>query len=105
VQFFFLFNFDDTDYLCAFVQWFEITGDSPCPETGMWMVHPNIDQHRRRCVCSVIHIDPILCTAHLIGVCGSSFIPDNLTYTKSLQAFKNYYVSKYADHHAYEIAY
>ena len=38
-------------------------------------------------------------------VCGSSFIPDNLTYTKSLQAFKNYYVNKYVDHHAYEIAY
>jgi hypothetical protein len=69
------------------------------------MVHPNIDQHRRQCVCSVIHIDSILRTAHLIGVCGSSFILNNLTYTKSLQAFKNYYVNKYADHHAYEIAY
>ena len=69
------------------------------------MVHPDIDQHQHQHVLSVIHIDSILHAAHLIGVCGSSFIPDNLTYTKLLQAFKNYYVNKYADHHAYEIAY
>jgi hypothetical protein len=98
------FNFDDKDFLCAFVWWFETTGDSPCPETGMWMVHPDIDHQCHR-VSSVIHIDSILHVAHLIGVCGSSFIPDNLTYTKLLQAFKNYYVNKYADHHAYDIAY
>jgi hypothetical protein len=105
VQFFFSFNFDDTKYLCALVWWFEMTGNSSCPETGMWMVHPDIHQHRHRRVSSVIHIDSILRAAHLIGACGSSFIPDNLTYSKSLQAFKTYYVNKYADHHAHEIAY
>jgi hypothetical protein len=56
-------------------------------------------------VCSVIHIDSIICTAHLIGVCGSSFISDNLTYKKSLQAFRNYYVNKYVNYYAYEIPY
>ena len=86
-------------------QWFETTGDLLCLETGMWMVHPDIDQHQHQHVLSVIHINSILHAAHLIGVCGSSFIPDNLTYTKLLQAFKNYYVNKYPDHHAYEIAY
>ena len=71
----------------------------------MWMVHPDIDQHRRRRVISVIHIDSILRAAHLMGVCGSSFIPDNPTYSTSLQAFRTFYVNKYADHHAHEIAY
>ena len=82
------------------MQWFETTGDSPCPDTGLWMVHPDIDQHRRRRVISVIHIDSILRAAHLMGVCGSSFIPDNPTYSTSLQAFRTFYVNKYADHHS-----
>ena len=102
---FFLFNFDDMHYSRVFVQWFETPGDSLGQETGMWMVHSDIDQHRRRHISSVIHIDSILHAAHLIGVCGSSFIPDNFTCTKLLQAFKNYYGNKYVDHHAYEIAY
>ncbi|KAF8811426.1 hypothetical protein BYT27DRAFT_7089514, partial [Phlegmacium glaucopus] len=54
---------------------------------------------------SIIHIDSILCAAHLIGVYRNDFIPHNLQHYHSLTAFKLYYVNQYADHHAHEIAF
>jgi len=105
VQLFFSFEFDRIVYPCALVRWFETYGDAPCPETGMWMVWPDIDAQSRQRVCSVIHIDSILRAAHLIGVYGSNFIPPTLTYSQSLHAFKLFYVNKYADHHSHEIAF
>ncbi|KAF8890543.1 hypothetical protein CPB84DRAFT_1816350 [Gymnopilus junonius] len=95
---------NNVTYACAFVKWFETHGDSPCPDTGLWRVKPDFMAHGRR-MCSVIHIDSILCTAHLIGVYGDKFIPSHLHYHHSLDAFKLFYVNKFADHHAHEIAY
>jgi hypothetical protein len=105
VQLFFSFEFDGIAYPCALVRWFETYGDAPCPETGMWMVQPDVDVQSRQRVCSVIHIDSILQVAHLIGVYGSKFIPRTLTYSQSLHAFKLFYVNKYANHHSHEIAF
>ncbi|KAF8805514.1 hypothetical protein BYT27DRAFT_7104339, partial [Phlegmacium glaucopus] len=56
-------------------------------------------------VTSVVHIDSILRAAHLIGVYSSEFIPQTLTHSQSLHAFKLFYVNKYIDHHAHEIAF
>ncbi|KAF8815301.1 hypothetical protein BYT27DRAFT_7226011 [Phlegmacium glaucopus] len=103
VRFFFSFQFDDVVYPCALIHWFEMFGDSPCPNTGMWMVQP--DTRLRQRVTSVIHIDLVLRAAHLIGVYGSEFIPQTLTHSQSLHAFKLFYVNKYIDHHAHEIAF
>jgi hypothetical protein len=52
-------------------------------------------------MCSV---DTILRSAHLIGVAGPHFLPKNFTYQDSLDMFKTFYVNKYVDHYAYEIA-
>ena len=38
--------------------------------------------------------------AHLIGVYGGEFIPADLHFSESLDAFKAYYVNKYIDNHA-----
>ncbi|KAF8806880.1 hypothetical protein BYT27DRAFT_7223998 [Phlegmacium glaucopus] len=92
VQLFFSFEYDQVLYPCALVRWFETYGNAPCPETGMWMVQPDVDVRLRQRICSVIHIDSILRAAHLIGV-------------YSLHAFKLFYVNKYADHHSHEIAF
>ncbi|KAF9525467.1 hypothetical protein CPB83DRAFT_771905, partial [Crepidotus variabilis] len=54
---------------------------------------------------SVIHIDSTLRAAHLIGNYGRSFIPYNLSPSHALQAFRSYYVNKYADYHAQKIAF
>ncbi|KAF8880571.1 hypothetical protein CPB84DRAFT_1687555 [Gymnopilus junonius] len=104
VRVFFSFEHNNVAYACAFVKWFETHGDSPCPDTGLWRVKPDFTARGRR-MCSVIHIDSILRAAHLIGVYGDKFIPSHLRYHHSLDAFKLFYVNKFADHHAREIAY
>ena len=56
-------------------------------------------------VVSVIHLNCILRAAHLIGHAGSQSVPLRLKHTDSLDAFTAFYVNKYADHHAHEIAF
>jgi len=79
-------------------------GDSPCSDTGMWKVEPDFDQTGNR-VMSVIHIDSILRGAHLMGIYGSHFIPHHLRFYHTLDAFPSFYVNKYIDHHAHEVAF
>ena len=69
------------------------------------MVEP--DFQRGQPVLEVIHLDAIMRGAHLIGVAGSHFVSNNskFTFSKSLDAFKLFYVNKYVDHHAHEIAF
>lgn len=93
-------------YPCALVQWFVTVGDSPDNDTGMWIVEPEIDaRHRGQKMTSVIHIDTILRAAHLIGVYGRDFVPTGLHFSHSLDVFRQFYVNKFADHHANEIAF
>ena len=91
-------------YPCALVMWFSTVGTSPCPQTGMWMVEPDFDSTGNRAM-SIIHIDSILRGAHIMGNAGNSRIPRHLTCDDSLDAFSSFFVNKYIDHHAYEIAF
>jgi hypothetical protein len=105
VHLFFSFVHDGTKYPCALVHWFSVVGEEPCNETTMWIVEP--DFRRGKPCLEVIHLDTVLRGAHLIGVSGTHFLPkdSNFTFDKSLDAFSSFYVNKYADHHAYEIAF
>ncbi|KAI0704619.1 hypothetical protein C8Q76DRAFT_820240 [Earliella scabrosa] len=79
-----LFSFKHTDgvvYPCALVSWFE---------TGMWIVEPQMDDHGR---------------PHLLPVPDHNPIPTRLKHTDTLDVFDAFYVNKYADHHAHEIAF
>ncbi|KAJ7137438.1 hypothetical protein C8R43DRAFT_1097904 [Mycena crocata] len=91
-------------YPCALVTWFSTIGEEPCPDVGMWMVEPDVD-HRGRRVMDIIHIDSILRAAHLIGIYGDEFLPKHFKYSDTLDMFNKFYINKYADHHANEIAY
>jgi hypothetical protein len=53
----------------------------------------------------IIHLDTILCVAHLMGVSGEGFVPRTLTPDNSLDLFYSFYVNKFIDHHAFEIAF
>ena len=86
-------------YLCALVDWFIPVADKPDEVTGMWIVAPEVDNNGHRVQC-VISLDLVVHGAHLIGVYGSEFIPVDLHFSESLDAFKAYYVNKYIDHHA-----
>ncbi|KAJ6472013.1 hypothetical protein C8R45DRAFT_1164738, partial [Mycena sanguinolenta] len=103
VQLLFSFMHDGVDYPCALVDWFKKVGRSPDPETGMWIVEPEMQGRSR--LTTIVHLDTILRGAHLIPVYGSDHIPIGFRYTYSLDAFKSFHVNKYIDHHSNEIAF
>ncbi|KII89352.1 hypothetical protein PLICRDRAFT_109924 [Plicaturopsis crispa FD-325 SS-3] len=98
----FSFTFNDVVYPCALVEWFSLVGDVPDEDTGLWVVKPDLDHRGKRDV-SVVHLDSILRSAHLIPVFGNRPIPIDFHHTYSLDSFDSFYVNKWADHHAHEI--
>jgi hypothetical protein len=101
---FFSFEFMNEFYPCALVRWFTCLHDEPDDDTGMWMVKPESDADGEPVV-SVVHLDSIFRAAHLIPIYGESFIPHDLQPSPSLDAFQSFYVNKFIDHHAFEIAF
>ena len=100
----FSFPFKGITYPCALVHWFSIIGEEPDEDTGMWMVRPAATEDGQPEV-SVIHLDCVFRAAHLLPIYGDIPAPDNVSLYNSLDAFAGFYVNKYADHHAFEIAY
>jgi hypothetical protein len=88
---------------CAVVRWFNRVGDAPDPDTGMWLVKPAFAANRTPHF-AVIHIDTIFRAAHLIPVYGIAPLSPLIKYHHVLDIFKLFYVNKFADHHAFEIA-
>jgi len=101
---FFSFKFRLITYPCTVVRWFDTIGNSPDSDTGMWIVRPAW-HHDQSPNISVIHIDAIYCAAHLIPIYGPSFVSRAIRFYHSYDAFGAFYVNKYADHHAFEIAF
>ena len=104
VRSFFSFKSCGVTYPCALVHWYSRVGDEPDPATGMWIVERDINPDGLPSA-AVIHLDSIVRAAHLLGVCGNDFVPKKLSHDASLDAFHAYYVNKYIDHHAFEIAF
>lgn len=104
VRLFFSFVFDHVEYPCALVQWFSAVAEQPDALTGMWIVEPDYDVHGAR-LYGVIHLDAILRAAHLVPVFGSAILPNGFNPSWSLDAFQAFYVNKFADHHAHEVAF
>ena len=98
------FSIDETFYPCALVEWFSTYGPEPCNDTGLWRVIPDYDRQGERSR-SLVHLDTVLRGAHLIGISGPHFLPRTFIYSDSLDAFHLYYVNKYIDHHAHQIAF
>ncbi|KAJ7189371.1 hypothetical protein GGX14DRAFT_538195 [Mycena pura] len=96
------FKHEHIEYPCALVTWFSAIGENPCPDVGMWMVEPDLDDEGER-VLDIIHVDTILRAAHLIPIFGTQYLPHDFQFTDSLDSFQAYYVNKYADHHSHEI--
>ncbi|OCH89900.1 hypothetical protein OBBRIDRAFT_731772 [Obba rivulosa] len=98
------FKHGDINYPCALVTWFTPLDNKPCPDTGMWIVTPDLDENGEREM-SILHIDCFLRGAHLIAVMAEGeYIPRRLRHSDTLDIFDVFYVNKYADHHAHEIA-
>ncbi|KAJ7635036.1 hypothetical protein FB45DRAFT_989651 [Roridomyces roridus] len=100
VLLFFAFHYAGKDYQCALVHWFVPVGDTPDPDTGMWVVKPEVQ--RREPSLAIVPVQCIARAAHLIGVCGTSALPEDFHFSDTLDAFNRYFVNPYADHHMYE---
>ncbi|KAG2159512.1 uncharacterized protein EDB93DRAFT_1075068 [Suillus bovinus] len=90
-------------YECAVVHWFNVIGDAPDEDMGMWVVQPSFNDHSPDI--SVIHIDTIYHAAHLLPIYSTDPIPHHLKFYHSLDHFCAFYVNKFADHHAFKIAF
>ena len=105
VRFFFSIRHNKVSYPCALVSWYSVIGDQPCPDTKMWKVQPDLDDLGQPTL-DIIHLDTILRNAHLMGVCdGATRLPYNFKFHDTLDSFKAFYVNKYIDYHAHEIAF
>ena len=95
-----------TEYSCALIHWFEATDNKPDEETGMWIVSPEYLEDESPHL-AVVHVDCIFRAAHLIPVYGEKFVADRHDFESSdtLDCFTAFYVNKYVDHHANEIAF
>ncbi|KAL6307403.1 hypothetical protein BKA93DRAFT_816022 [Sparassis latifolia] len=102
IRLFFSFKHAGHRYPCALIYWFQHVGDQPDEDTGMWIVRPETDEQGAP-VISVIHVDSIICAAHLIPVYGDGRVSRDITDKNSLDAFRAFYVNKFADHHTFEI--
>jgi hypothetical protein len=98
---FFSFSYDGIEYPCALVCWFSRVGDSPDDQTGMWVVRADDDE---TCPPSIIHLDTVVRAAHLLPVFGPERVSKTLLFTDTLDTFTEFYVNKFVDHHAFEIA-
>ena len=104
VRAFFSFVSQGITYPCALVHWFSRVGDEADEDTGMWVVEPDLDETGAP-FAGIIHLDSVLCAAHLMGVCREAFVPKTLTPDNSLDFFYSFYVNKFIDHHAFEIVF
>ncbi|KAG1901072.1 uncharacterized protein F5891DRAFT_1128178 [Suillus fuscotomentosus] len=100
---FFSFIYGGKTYLCAVMRWFNIIGDLPDEDTGMWMVHPACGTNNAP-LYNIIHVDSIYRVAHLIPIYGRHFLRHDINLHNSYDSFRTFYVNKYADHHAFELA-
>ena len=102
---FFSFFYNAQEYQCALIHWFSCIGTGPDETTGLWMVEPEFDDDKEPHL-AVVHVDTIFRAAHLVPVYQTSrFIPRSLTMHDTLDTFSRFYVNKYVDYHAFEIAF
>ncbi|KAJ7457137.1 hypothetical protein B0H11DRAFT_2160829 [Mycena galericulata] len=100
VLLFFSFAFADKLFECALVNWLVPVGDTPDPDTGMWVVE--LERQRGVPTLAIIDVDAIARGSHLIGVYGTNALPEDFHFSYSLDAFNTYFVNPYADHHMHE---
>lgn len=99
---FFSFVYRGDNFQCVVVWWFEKIKNRPDNDTGMWIVRPaSLPNHQPNV--AVISIHSIYCAAHLVPVYGPSFISRDIKPHHSYDAFRAFYVNKFADHHSFKI--
>jgi hypothetical protein len=96
---------EDQEYQCALIHWFSRPGTGANENTGLWVVEPDFDDDGNPYL-DIIHVDSIYRAAHLSPVYRTSqYTLRSLTMHDTLDTFKKFYVNKFVDYHAFEIAF
>ena len=104
VHLFFRFSHNDTNYPCALVRWYS-TSDKRDSATGLWVVKPESTRRGARHM-GVIHLDSIIRGAHLLPRFPSDApVYRQINHMNVLDLYDTFYVNKFVDHHAFEIAF
>ena len=104
IYLFFRFLYSNINYPCALVQWYSTSGE-PDTSTSLCIVQLESTRQGRRHM-SVIHIDTIIRGAHLLPRFLSDMpVYQEVNYSNVLDLFTSFYVNKFIDHHAFEIAF
>ncbi|KAG1792906.1 uncharacterized protein HD556DRAFT_1432393 [Suillus plorans] len=106
VRIFCFFSFTFTNgrtYPCALIHWFYHITEERDELTGMWMVAPSFNKDGSHDL-SIIHIDSIIRSAHLLPIFGTQFVPHGLQFYDSLDVYRGFYVNWFIDHHAFVLA-
>jgi hypothetical protein len=90
-------------YECALVHWFSCVGNEPDEDMGLWIVSLESNDDGQPNL-AIVHVDTIYRAAHLIPVYESQYIRRSLTMHNTLDVFKQFYVNKFVDYHAFQIA-
>lgn len=77
------------------------TSDEPDSSTGMWVVRP--EMRGSRPTLEVIHLDTVMCGAHLLPQYGFGCLPEDFNYIDSLESFKAFFVNHFVDYHVHEL--
>ena len=102
VRLFFSFEIGDDLFSCALVHHFHKPFDNPDPDNGMWIVQPDFNRNKYR-VMSVVHVDSIICAAHLLPIFGGDApVLREINFSHTLDVFTGFYVNKYIDCHAFK---
>jgi len=104
VKQFFSFRSQGRLYPCAIVQWYSRCGDEPDEDTGMWIVEPDVCEDGKS-ITDIIHLDTIICAAHLLPVFKDGLVSRTLSFTDTLDKFHTFYANKYVDHPAFQISF
>jgi len=107
VWLFFSFKHNQAFYECALVHNYQVVNPSPDEITGMAIVKRAMRRSLPRA--RVVPLNDILRAVHLIPVfsqLGTKHIPKKYKHEDTLndhKLFKQFYVNKFIDHHAFEI--
>ena len=109
IRLFFSFTLNGSVHQCAAVRWYRRVDDEPDEDTGMWIVEPAYVRQGARGkkvpLFSVIALDTVVRAAHLVGAYVDLEVSEEMEKGQSLDTFKQFYVNKYIDHHAFELLY
>jgi hypothetical protein len=95
----------EEEYQCALIHWFSRPGTGPDENTGLWVVEPDFDDDGNPFL-DIVHVDSIYRAAHLLPVYKTTeYTLRTLTMHDTLDTFKRFYVNKFVDYHAFEIAF